>query len=566
MATEDPGSVALTEILSRYDVLDVQATSVDPRSGSYLIVRERGTEPVEPRHSMPLAEGNPYGQTRPYITRSNRQQFAADASDLDLRELGYASVSPWTSWLRQEHLPELRDQQGIEMYQKMKRSDGTVRGTLRMLKTPITGARWFVEPASDSQRDINVAKFVWDNLDNDLNVTWSNLLSDILLHLDYGHMVFEKVFTDPYNPIESPDGRVRWKKLAPRHPLDIAEWMYDAAGGPNGIKMMSLKGDGLTPIFIDKLIVFTHDAEAGDLKGTSVLRSAYKHWYYKEQLYKIDAIQKERHGIGIPVIKLPPGANAGDKALAENLGRNLRTNERAHVTLPTGWELIFAKLEGQPVDAIRSIEHHDKEIAKNILAPFMETGGKDDEQSLFLKSTRYIANDICDIINRHAIPQLVDFNWRRVRYPKLRARRIGEWDDMRTMSFTLRNLVGAQLVTPDDVLEDSLRRELDLPLRDKATARELPALVIAEMQDDLQKEQLAQQEKLQNKQLQQQNKALEAQKSTNADLNTGNPRNGAADGAGLTSPSAPRTGGPRQTKSASVRTPSAGAGRDSSGG
>lgn len=223
---------------------------------------------------------------------------------------------------------------------------------------------------------------------------------------------------------------------------------------------------------IRKLAIFSLEPEAGDLRGISVLRSAYKHWYYKDTLYKIDAIQKERHGIGVPVIKLPPGFSADDKKLADELGRNLRTNDRAHIVIPSNWDIVFAKLEGQPVSAIESIKHHQEMIQINILAPFLNAPSSDVKtHDMFFKATRYLAATIANVFNKHIIPQLVDFNFRRGKYPKLRARRIGEWEDLRTLSFALRNFVGAGLITPDDVLEAQLREEADLPPMDKATAR-----------------------------------------------------------------------------------------------
>jgi len=388
-----------------------------------------------------------------------------------LRELGYASPSPWTSWTREEWNPKLFGLQGLTEYYRMKRQDGTVRGALRHLKTPIQAAHWFVEPASESSLDQNIAKFVQENLFENLNVSWARVLDDILLMCDYGHMVFEKVFD-----IDD-DGKIVLKKLAPRHPMDVQDWLYDLNGGPDGVRMLpsDFNGEPLGVFIpIRKLVIFSLEAEAGDLRGISVLRSAYKHWYFKDTLYKIDAIQKERHGIGVPIIKLPPGWGDADRRLADEIGRNLRTNERAHIVLPPFWEILFAKLEGQPVDCLTSIEHHKQAIYDNILAPFATAQKQDrDSQDLFYKSTRYIAECITDTINRHVIKQLVDFNFKRGKYPKLRARRIGEWEDVRTMSFSLRNFVGAGLIRPDDRLETQLRQELDLPPMDPETMRDI---------------------------------------------------------------------------------------------
>src|SRR5258706_538376 len=158
-----------------------------------------------------------------------------------------------------------------------------------------------------------------------------------LLMCEYGYMPLEKVYG-----INS-DGKIVLKKLAPRHPLDIMQWDYDITGGPNGIIMDPTQANGFESTFIpiEKLVTFVLEQEAGDMRGISILRSAYKHYYYKDTLYKIDAIQKERHGIGVPIIKLPLGYTATDRALADDLGRNLRTNELAHITVPINWEVAF---------------------------------------------------------------------------------------------------------------------------------------------------------------------------------------------------------------------------------
>jgi len=486
MDTVDEGTQALTEwrevtvreLVEKFNVIDVQR--------DFILVSERG--------GVQLAN-------TPNIDQN-----------LAIQELGYTSMSPWTAWTREERIPELRDKQGIRKYYDMKRNDGSVRGSLNLMKTPVRAAHWYVEPASDSTLDQTIADFVEDNLFNGLNVDWNQVLDDVLLMCEYGYMVFEKVYT--FNQ----DGKMVLQKLGPRHPLDIQEWIFDNNGGPAGLVMDPFvpygnvdqggfyqtnlpnsydQYNGFTTGFqpgklfipIRKLVIFSFEPEAGDLRGTPILRSAYKHWYYKDTLYKIDAIQKERHGIGVPVIKLPPGFTSDDKKLADELGRNLRTNDRAHIVIPSNWEIMFAKLEGQPVSAIESINHHNEMIQVNILAPFMNAPNADEKShDMFFKSVRYLANSIANIFNKHVIEQLVDLNFKRGKYPHLRARRISEWDDLRTLSFAARNFVGAGLITPDDVLEEQIRQEADLPPMDKATSRVLtgqPLLQVPDLQNQI---------------------------------------------------------------------------------
>lgn len=524
--------MTLSEALSKYDI--VEAVN-DPLNGSYIVMSDRS---------------------------------GASSDGVSISELGYASPSPWTSWFREERVPELRDKIGLRTYYDMKRADGTVRGALRLFKTPILAARWFIEPASDSAIDKNIAEFIQKNLFDELSVPWSRVVEDALLMCEYGFMPFELVY-------KQDAGKIKLQKLAPRHPMDVMEWLWDLNGGVNGIIMeptmfghsnynippppgsISSRGtfagdsnmDGTfqgvnydtsyTFIPVEKLVIFVLEEEAGDLRGISILRSAYKHYFYKDTLYKIDAIQKERHGIGIPIIKLPPGFSPADKALADELGRNLRTNERAHIVVPSNWEISFAKLEGQPVDCLTSIEHHDMKIKSNVLAPFMDaanTGSGTEIFDVFYKSVRYVANTMCDTFNHFVIPKLVQMNFARGGNPKLRVRRIGEWDDIRTMSFAFRNFVGAGAILPDDELEKFLRSELDLPQADEKTTRQVATP-----------------------------QAPKAGTKPDANGKTDTPPASGKEPGAPTAPAPPRVGAPRQPQP-SAKVPRSNSGRDTSGG
>lgn len=442
----EAATVVWSEILSKYDLVEVVSDSGNNQP--YVVVSERAKE--------------------------SAKSFADPAlKAINMREIGSSSPSPWISFSRKEYNRDLEGIKGLQTFDRMRKSDGVIRGTLRVVKTPVLSARWFVEPKSDKRRDRNASEFVWKCLTEYMSISWPQVLVEALLCADFGYYMFEKVWEER---IIEGKKRVILKKLSPRHPMDVKEWKYDDHGGPEGVVMYSANSSGSQEdiyIPIEKLLVFTFDREASNIEGISVLRSAYKHWYFKEQFYKIDAIQKERHGIGIPVIKLPPNFNDADKIAANELGRNLRTNERAHVVLPPNWELLFAKMEGHMVDVIKSIEMHDRAIRENVLAGFLDSAAttKEEDQTLFLKATRFIADVICDTFNLYLIPQLMEYNFQRVGTPRLRARRIGEQADWRTLSFAIRNLIGAGVIRPDDRLEEYLREEMDLPKADVKTMR-----------------------------------------------------------------------------------------------
>jgi hypothetical protein len=410
------------------------------------------------------------------LHQSVNQLADPDAVDLKMRvELGRSS-SAYSRYLREEYNPELRDHAGLMKYDRMRRSDAATRSALKTLKTPVLGATWYLQPFDDKPRSKEIANFVQRNFTQYMSYPFSQVVSEALLMLDFGCFLFEKVWD------ERTFGRknlIYLRKMAPRHPLDIYEWLFDSNGGPAGVDFYNSPGSiDHVRIPIDKLAVFTYDSEGGDLRGISVLRSAYKNWYFAENLLKIDSIQKERHGIGIPIIKLPPGFNIDDRNKAQELGENLRTNEKAHVVLPPYWEVMFAKLEGQPVSPIESAEYHQKMIYHNVLAQavYENVGGSDtDIMTLFYKSTRHLADIVRSVFNKYVIPQIVTPNWGIDDYPELKIRRLGDTKEARTVSFALRNAVGAGIIRVDDDLEEWFRDLMDAPKHNPSTYRPTPS-------------------------------------------------------------------------------------------
>jgi len=391
---------------------------------------------------------------------------------LDDNEIGAGLVTgyPTTEWN-----PDLLGQRAFETFDKMRKGDSSVRTSMRVIKAPLLAAQWYVEPASDAEIDLDAAKLVDDSLKS-MTRTFEQYLWEALLMLDFGYYAFEKVWrVAPWRP-DRAGARTRnvttWKKWGPRHPLNTLGWSFDAHGGVKVLKQRG--GDALNRevrIPIEKLLVFTLDEEAGNPEGISILRSAYINWYIKNNLYKVDAIQKERHGIGIPRVKLQANFTENDKKLARTLVQNLRANEKAGVVEPPGIETDFIEPKGQQVDVLESIRHHDLMIKSNVLAQFLSLGTGESgsravgsvQEDIFIKSIHYIADIVCAVINKWAIPELINYNFDVEKYPTLKVRRIGDLTDMRALSIALRNLVEVGAITVDPELEKWLREYLDFP-------------------------------------------------------------------------------------------------------
>lgn len=130
---------------------------------------------------------------------------------------------------------------------------------------------------------------------------------------------------------------------------------------------------------------------------------------------------------------------------------------------------------GQNTNLFESIKHHNREIAKNILAQFLELGDtesgskalSEDQSDLFLLSLVAVANQIKDTINRFLIPELVDYNYDGVKeYPKITFEKLGSVDYEKIANI-LSSLASGELITKDEDLEDYLRTKMNLPARKK---------------------------------------------------------------------------------------------------
>lgn len=405
----------------------------------------------------------------------------------DLPELGAPGTNFFGGFLKtDEHVPELTGPKGLEVFEKMRRSDGMVRAALLALKQPIKGAEWSIAPGSDGQGATGqqIAAHLERNLFRGMSMSWRDHLRQVLTHLDFGFYVCEIVWR-----IVKRDGRTFYEiqKLAPRLQGTILKWDIEPDGGLRQIVQAKYSGGTYTeqPIPIEKLLVFSHEKEGANWTGLSALRPAYKHWWIKDQLYRIQAIAAERHGVGIPHMELPPNKDdAKNIARAEEILMGIRAHERGYVVTPSGYVFSIKGMgEGRPLDVLPTIEHHDRRIAMSVLANFLSLGDNEqgshalseDQSSFFLQAERDVADHIADVHNRYLIPQWVAWNYGDVEeMPQLVCGRI-ETRDLVKFFTALATAAGQQLLTPDDPTEDALRKQAGLPSRDPATARKRAA-------------------------------------------------------------------------------------------
>ena len=396
------------------------------------------------------------------------------------------------------------DWQGSKLYRtvdRMRRGDATCAATFYSIVLPILAAHVDVEAregpdgAKPDSRVVEAAEFIHDNLFGDmLDVSWQQLLRESLLYMAYGHYLFERVFFKVAKGRWA--GKVMWHRFAPRHPSTITQWLFDRNGKLTGVVQEVRRPEGISDeqevtIPLDKLVLFTHQMEAGNPLGVSIFRPAYKHWKYKDGFYAVQAIAIERQGAGVPFAKYPAGTSDTEKDKAELMLQNVQAHEQSYFTYEEDWDVGFMDMGSASVlDPMKAIEHHDLMIPKAVLASFMNLPQDSrgsfamsaDQSAFFNHSLQDAANYFASVWNNILIPQLCDYNFEELpAYPKLRFERIGHMSANLIIDAIIK-AVDKGAVTGDIVVENRLRDLLNVsPIEEtdfeeaKAPPEPLPA-------------------------------------------------------------------------------------------
>lgn len=436
----------------------------------YFSLMDQGVAVIDPKKDY--AGVTTSGKPTSYVANGSQKVPPASTTELGSSRGG---IIP-------DRVPQFTSrQQAIRNYEFMANDDVAIDLSLRAAKMPILAADFYIEAADDSPISLLVQEFVEFNLFSGIDCTWLSLLEDVLRFYEYGVTAFETVYENrTWSPKAAGANSKQYtmlKDVAARPTPTLGQFYYDDNGRLLSIDQSAVRADGTSdPVNIleDNLLSFTFNRKAGNLEGKSILRTAYKHWFYKNQFYTIDGIQKERHGMGFPVLTLPPNYTPDDKKAALELVRNIRTNEEAGAVLPPGFTLEFVSISNQPVDVMKSVDHHNGMIMLNVMIAFILAGVSDipsgrgtaaSSQDVYTKSLRYVGNLICDVFNLELIPQLVTYNFPVTLFPKLGVRNIGETKDLQQWASALANLVNADLITPDLETEQWARKIADFPLK-----------------------------------------------------------------------------------------------------
>ena len=354
--------------------------------------------------------------------------------NVNFKQLGVSGLKRYGPYIYEEFLPELRWPQAAKVYQEMSDNDAVIGAILYLAEMLIRGVEWRVEPAGDTPEDREAAAFLITCM-HDMDMSWANTISEILSMLTYGFSFHEIVYKVRRGPDESnpkyrsaySDGRIGWRRMPLRSQTSLDGWEFNEEGDVVAF-IQSCEPDFIpTRIPMSKGLLFRTRVSKDNPEGKSLLRNAYRSWFFKKHFEEIEGIGIERDLAGFPVLTAPEGMDLWNdedanmtklRASAEQLVAAIRRDSEEGLILPHGWDLkLLTSGSARQIDIGSTIERYDNRIAITLLSDIILIGNTsgsfalaETKQSLLAAALQSQLSNIADVFNAKAVPDLFKFN------------------------------------------------------------------------------------------------------------------------------------------------------------
>lgn len=419
----------------------------------------------------------------------------------DFSELGSTGLKRSGGVITEEFLNRLRGQEGARAYREMADNDPVVGALLFAIERLLMRVEWridpFIGPDEDepTAADLEVADFV-ESCRHDMSDSWNSTISQILSFLTYGWSFHEIVYkrrigpdkSDPKQRSRYSDGKIGWRKLPIRGQETLIRWQFDDTGSIQGMEQLDPSTGVRALIPMEKALLFRTTTVKGNPEGRSVIRNAYRSWFYKRRIEEFEAIGIERDLAGLPVAWVPPqwmsaDATADEKSALtaiQNIVTGVKRNEAEGLVMPMMYDAQGHKLvdfmllnsSGQrQFDIDKTVGRYDQRIAMTVLADFILLGHEkvgsfslgSSKIDLFTTAIEAWGNMICDVFNDHAIPRLMKVNGMDVaRCPRLVVGDVAAVD-ISAIGDYVSKMTAAGVIVTDEELESHMRSIASLP-------------------------------------------------------------------------------------------------------
>jgi hypothetical protein len=414
--------------------------------------------------------------------------------------------------------PKLAGTSGLRVFDEMYREDPDIKRNVSAIWTPIQAASFTVEP------------FGGDNAE-DADRQAAELCEWSLFHHMSPNLVDHLATLGPvlirsgFCPFEEIWDTSEWegkqvtvpKKLDLRLPRTIWRFFQDEYGELTAVEQFLPNAKNVV-IPASSMVYYRLQAEGDNWTGTSLLRQAYKPWFYKSHFERIDAIGQERKAVGVPVVYPPKSASPETKEEMEKILASLHVNDVGYIMTPgpkagtggidasEGWIIDVIKFDSSSGESIqKSISGQKQAIAAAFLADFLELGHHQVgarataqvQEDPFLTAVEALGAQILGPLNK-LIDRIARLNVPGIKGSPTLKMSIHDVASLSEISGYVQQLVAAGAMQVDPELEDYMRERADLPAANSDIRDEREELRKAGQQGALEAAQETPQEKREN--------------------------------------------------------------------
>lgn len=357
------------------------------------------------------------------------------AESVNFKQLGKSGLRRDGGYVYEEFLPQLRWPYAGRVYQEMADNDPVIGAIFYLAEMLIRKVEWTTEPLTDSAEDKEAADFIKECM-FDMDMSWEDTISEIISMLTYGFSFHEIVYKIRRGPDETnskyrseyTDGRIGWRRIPIRSQRSWHQWNFDDEGDIKGFVQLAYPNYKAVEIPLSKGLLFRTRVSRDNPEGKSLLRNAYRPWYFKKRIEEIEGIGIERDLAGLPVLTAPEGMDLWStedermvmlKANAEQLVQSIRRDSEEGILLPNGWELeLLSTGSSRQFDTNAIINRYDNRIAITMLSDLILIGGDktgsfamaETKQSLLSTALEAQLSNIAGVFNKYAVPKLLKLN------------------------------------------------------------------------------------------------------------------------------------------------------------
>ena len=354
-------------------------------------------------------------------------------------EYGRSGLRHWGGFVFEEWLNQLQQgRQAAQVYREMSDQDPIIGAILYAIQSLMRRVSWWFE-----EKDTRGAVWMQSVLD-DMMFSWEDTLGEILSFLPYGYSYHEMCFKirNGYSPVQSlnsreTDGTIGLAKIPLRAQDSLWKWVFDDVGDIEGMIQNPPPDYLLRFIPREKALHFRTTVFKDNPEWRSILRNAYRSWWFVKNIQQIEAIGIERDLAGLPVLTPPEGVDiwdVNDPDMAQMLQQakvtvsSIRRDEQEGVVLPFGWTLELLNSGGHRQFAAGDvISRYETRMATSVLADLVMMGQDKvgsyalsvTKKDMFSASLGAYLDIISSVINTQMIPTLWMLNGFKDPMPKL---------------------------------------------------------------------------------------------------------------------------------------------------